>query len=534
VVKQAHKIFIMSLCASVCFVNSGAVFATSVPSSADPSRTLSDTQNKALDFKKAEPKSVPSSANVPNAPEGSEKAFFTLKTISFEGMSAYSETQISEIYSKDIGQKISVARLFEIMNAIQKRYLDDGYTLSRVGLPTQDVSKGHVLLQVIEGYAAEVVFDGTIPKNPVIQDALHQISFMKPLNTKKLERILLVLNDLPDFNVSAILGAVNSPSYPIGAIKLTLKQNKTSRSLGTLGLNNHGSEFSGPFQAVAVGKLPNVVYAFDEVSATISATIPTKEMKYGGLEYKKPIWGVSGTNLIFNATFGRTAPGSTLENLEVRGQSQSLKAGISYPLIRERDQTFRLNSSFEARQTKTDLLSDRLYDDRLRIFSVGTTYNSADSYSGLNALEISYSQGLDILGVRKAGSVDLSRNEGLPDFKKISASAGRVQSLPYELDVLLALQGQYSFDPLLSSEEFGFGGGQTGRGYDPSEITGDRGIAATIELRKNITVPNFNAALQGYTFYDFGKVWNIDPNSKDKVSAASSGVGFRVTFRMVE
>jgi hemolysin activation/secretion protein len=187
-----------------------------------------------------------------------------------------------------------------------------------------------------------------------------------------------------------------------------------------------------------------------------------------------------------------------------------------------------LNSSFEARQTKTDLLSDRLYDDRLRIFTIGTTYNSADSYSGLNALEVNYIQGFDILGVRKAGSTDLSRNEGRPDFQKISVSAGRVQSLPHDFDILFSFQGQYSFDPLLSSEEFGFGGGQTGRGYDPSEITGDKGIAAIIELRKNVIVPNFNAALQGYTFYDFGKVWNIDPNSKDKVSAASSGVGFRM------
>ena len=73
-----------------------------------------------------------------------------------------------------------------------------------------------------------------------------------------------------------------------------------------------------------------------------------------------------------------------------------------------------------------------------------------------------------------------------------------------------------------------FGGGQMGRGNDPSEITGDKGIAATIEIRKNITLPKFDAAIQGYTFYDFGKVWNIDPSAKDRISAASSGVGVRV------
>jgi hemolysin activation/secretion protein len=523
-----YKIFMLSLFVCIFLIDTGSVWATSVPSSADPSRSLSEAQSKPLDFQKAEPKEIQASAPVRNAPEGADKTFFIFKSVRFVGMTAYSDGQISQIYSKDLDQNISVARLFEIMNDIQKKYLDDGYTLSRVGLPTQDISKGDVVIQVIEGYAAEVEFDGIIAKNSVLEDALSQISAMRPLNTKRLERILLILNDMPDFNVSAILGGVKSQTPEMGAMRLTLKQNATSRPLVTFGLNNHGSEFSGPFQMVASGKKINIISAFDELNATISAAIPIKEMKYIALKYQKPVWGVSGANLSFDATLGRTEPGSTLKDLEVKGRSESLKATISYPLIRQRDQTLRINLSAEARQTKTDLLGSRLYDDRLRIVGLGATYNSADSYSGLNALEMTYSQGFDVLGVRKAGSVDLSRNEGRPDFQKIFASAGRVQSLPYNFDVLMAFQGQYAFDPLLSSEEFGFGGGQMGRGYDPSEITGDKGIAATLEIRKNIVPQNFVAALQAYTFYDFGKVWDIDPSSKNAVSAASSGVGLRV------
>ena len=264
------------------------------------------------------------------------------------------------------------------------------------------------------------------------------------------------------------------------------------------------------------------------MSATLSAAIPMKEMRYAGLKYQRPVWGAHGLNLELDASIGRTFPGATLKDLDVKGLSHSLKAGLSYSPIRQRSQTLELKASFEARQSQTDFAGDELYDDRLRIVSLGATYNNADSYDGMNAFELTYSKGLDILGIREAGSDNLSRSEGRPDFHKLYVSAGRLQSLPYQFEFLTAIQGQYAFDPLLSSEEFGFGGGQFGRGYDPSEITGDKGLSASFELRRNMHLGNPNFAYQGYGFFDIGKVWNIAPNAADKISAASTGLGLRI------
>jgi len=88
--------------------------------------------------------------------------------------------------------------------------------------------------------------------------------------------------------------------------------------------------------------------------------------------------------------------------------------------------------------------------------------------------------------------------------------------------------GQYTSDSLLSSEEFGYGGMSFGRAYDSSEITGDKGMAASIELRYrlDIKIPHIN--FQPFIFYDIGKVWNIDPSDKNKISGASAGGGFRL------
>lgn len=526
---MGYKFFRKSLLcygALVLTMGGNMAYATSLPSSADPSRELKTPELKIPEFKKVEPASEPTQKSVVNAPVGAENAFFTFQSLKLEGMTAYSDQEMAAMYYKDIGQRISVYRVFEIMNEVQARYLKDGYVLTRVTMPDQDIADGNVVFTIIEGYAAEVELDENFPKSTVLTDAAAQIGAMKPFNTKKLEQILLILNDLPDLNASAVLAGLKGPQI-MGGVRVILKKNDEKRWSGTIGVNNHGSRFSGPGQMVASGRIASVFTPFDYVSAVISAASQVDEMRYVGVKYERPILGARGLNLALEGSTGRTAPGDSLDPLDIRGQSQAAKVALNWSAIRQRDQSLALRTSFEARNSKTDFLSTQLYDDRLRIFSIGATYNAADTWNGLNAFELTYSQGFNIFGVREAGSTDLSRIEGRPDFRKLYGSIGRLQALPLQLELLGLVQGQYSYDPLLASEEFGFGGGQMGRGYDPSEITGDKGLAASLELRRNFQAGSA-FALQPYGFFDIGKVWNIDPTSKNKISAASAGVGLRV------
>ena len=84
---------------------------------------------------------------------------------------------------------------------------------------------------------------------------------------------------------------------------------------------------------------------------------------------------------------------------------------------------------------------------------------------------------------------------------------------------------------MLSSEEVGYGGKNIGRAYDASEITGDKGIMGSIELRY-YDVPNISEAIiQPYIFYDIGKVWHNDNTAKNQASAASAGGGVRLSHK---
>ena len=88
--------------------------------------------------------------------------------------------------------------------------------------------------------------------------------------------------------------------------------------------------------------------------------------------------------------------------------------------------------------------------------------------------------------------------------------------------------GQVASAPLFSSEEFGYGGQRFGRAFDPSEITGDHGVAAGLELFYT-DFPRYKSfEFMPFAFVDMGKVWNEDAGVGSS-TAASAGFGLNVT-----
>ena len=109
----------------------------------------------------------------------------------------------------------------------------------------------------------------------------------------------------------------------------------------------------------------------------------------------------------------------------------------------------------------------------------------------------------------------------------MTLNASRLQPLTGKIRFYVAVTGQYAWSPLLSSEQFGFGGEPFGRAYDSSELTGDNGMAGMTELR--YSVPEFIPHLtsEAFAFWDLGRVWDHDATG-DAENAASAGIGLRV------
>lgn len=501
---------------------------TTVPGAADPARIGEperDTmrpQIEAIERPQQSPRADINPALV------SGKKQFPFKKLKISGLTVFSVPLFEARFAHLMDTKISMRDIYTMAATLQQDYLDLGYTLTKVIVPPQQTD-GAIRLKVVEGYVAEVELSETVRPSAAIKDAMAQISNMRPLNVKKLERIMLILNDMSGVQMGAVLATTKKTYVEPGAIRLVIQDTPMSDVGGTLGVNNNGTVYSGPWQVSGGARLSHIGTNYSELMLNATVARPSYELGYLGMSYEVPLFGVSGTKLRLGATGSHNQPGEDLADLDIAGRSRDYSVTLSHPLIRQRDENLRILAAFSMEHNRTSLSSERLYDDRVRVLRLGGSYAFSDRNNGFNAFDFSIERGLDILGARETGSVDLSREDGQSDFTKYRLTMARQQSITQKTEIYATLDGQFSNDVLLSGQEFGFGGSQMGRGYDSSEITGDRGVAASLEFRYNTWLSNPRLIMQPYAFYDIGKVWNIDPSARDKISAASAGFGFRTT-----
>lgn len=478
----------------------------------------------------------PSTQELLSAPAGAEDYTFILNELLVDGVSAYPSSTIKKYAAGMIGKEVTVEDVYKLAERITKHYQDAGYILTRAVVPAQEIEGGVIKISVVEGYIYDIELTGKdIPSFPT-QKIVNEIRENRPLNIHELERKLLVLDELPGFDIKAVLAPLNEKEAADnpGAVRLnimfTLNVSLIPESVsGTASVDNYGSKFIGPWQAGLRTTIPHEQLFLGETSISIFATPTWDELAYFALAEHVPI---TSDGLYMNAAFkySRSEPGSSLEELDLYSRYLSFSLGLDYPIILSRQRRWDVSGSFEANTFTSDILSDRLYEDKTRVLRLGSRYQGSHNLGGLTFGNLNFSQGFDILGARETGSADLSREEGHSDFSKFEFSLTHNQELNSDFGLSVNVTGQYSFSPLLSSEEFGYGGYALGRAYDNSEIAGDSGLGFLAELsyRKFLISPenSLMPSIEPYIFYDIGKVWNLDSNTEDE-SGASSGGGFR-------
>lgn len=509
-------LFVLSLFLST------SVCAQTMPPSADPARQgIEIGQKRSYNL---EPAPVLESKSPILSPRVANQKFH-IKTVSVIGGSVRLSSELSLVYSPLVGREVTFLQLTDILSKIQQGLFDDGYSLSRISIDNVSLEDGKLVFFVQEPIVE------TVEVLPGVADSFLLRNFIanlegKVLNAKYLERLMLLINERLGFSVVAIITRQESPEK-LGNLKILLKNSddKEGRYLPTVSIDNYGSNFTGPWSTQAGISIGSIGPNLGTLSLNTSVTVPLSEMKRFWVSYDTPLFGLSGWSFGWNGSYAVTEPGDRLDQLDIQGKSYALGADLSYSIIRQRDKNWSISAGFDYKNSNTDITTDRLYDDRLRTFSLGTDYSFFDNSSAINNVSLSLSKGFDVLGNKKTGSQGLSRKEGHSDFIKANLRLSRLQYLPYRLEFLTSLDAQLTNAPLLSSEEFGFGGGTVGRGYDSSEITGDKGYSLSIELRKNFQLNE--RRVQPYILYDFGQVWNTDPNDRSKLSAGSTGLGVR-------
>jgi hemolysin activation/secretion protein len=504
---------------------------TPIPSSASPSRAAEETAARPSipsaepEFGRALETAHPKYALSPEA----AKLQFTIKGIRIINPVVFCEEELLEPYLCRFGKKITLEQLQKIATEMTTRYSKAGYVLTQVLVPQQKIVDGVVTFQVLTGYIDQVEVSGDI--QPCVADLLMKygcaIKQCIPLHTKTLERYALLANDIPGMKVKAMLKPSKKKQGASNLVFVACQELEN----GTFSVNNFASPYLGPLQFIATGSQNSWFYAGDETQGQF-VTTGDKKLNYGQLRYGRPI-GCDGLRFNMMTRYVISRPSGALEPLQIRGFNKVYAFDFAYPFIRSREENLYGMIGFTYLNDTVNVLNTLLYNDRVRPVNFGFQYNRVDCLEGINSLQMNFTQGLQILNA--SGFTYLSRPYGKVDFSKLNWTYLRVQPLPCEFSLATMFTGQNSYHPLLSSMQFGFGGSNLGRGYDPSEILGDNGMAAIIELRYDVRYFAFldcyvNQA-QYYIFTDTGQVWNLNPNPPPQTQqAASAGLGLRVNL----
>lgn len=497
-----------------------------IPGTVDPGRLQERFEAPKLPRAVNEPLIPDDEKKLP--PEEADKIRFTLSAITLRGNTIFPDAALGNLYKEHLGREISLGVIYQISDAITARYRNAGYVLARATVPAQRVENGIVQIVIFEGQIGKASIEGKLPgKDKLLEAYLNKITASTPLSADVLERYVLLINDLPGVAAKAVL----VPSFDTaGATDLVLQVSEDPWD-AAFSVDNRGTEFIGAVQFRAQGGYNNLLGMYERISAQSVVTQNTNELRFFDFGYAQPV-GTEGTVAGISANISYSNPGSTLKQFDIEGQNRSITATLSHPWVRSRRKNISFQGSFTAKNSRTDLRSSLLTEDRLRVVRAGASADFTDGFAGVNLFGLEVSQGLDILHATNSGDLNRTRFSGREDFTKITGNAMRIQSITQRTRAVFAMNGQYALSQLFSSEEFGYGGVPFGHAYDPSQLTGDHGVSARAEGQYTTPYQNdFLRSSELYAFYDIGSVWHIENNARPwKESAASLGGGARFTL----
>jgi len=495
---------------------------------------------------KIEPQATPV---VPDMEPKPGEATFELKSVQFEGNTLISSARIEELLAPWQGKTLTLARLEQAVAQISALYREQGW-LAQALLPDQDVSEGHVRIDIIEGKLGRVIVNmqadqrqlGEVLSRRIEGLVKNRMQLGQPIAFDNMDWALLVAGDLPGVSVAGSLQAGELP----GTSDLLIRVESKSLIAGQVSTDNQGSRSTG---AVRVNGQLQVNSPFGTGEQFSFAGSKNLGSTYARAAFSTPVGFEEWRGLTFNAEVSRmdyrTLDRSKPEGARVRPEGSSDVYGLHLisPLVRSANTNLTLDWGQEYRNSvdKSDLevpgtLSVvRHTQVHNRTFALNLSHLDGLFGGGNNMVSFVQARGFIDLGPSGAASLDdtETRTQGL--FEKEKLTLSRLQFMDGTHSLFMSATKQWANKNLDASEKLYLGGPSGVRAFPNSEAGGSTGVTATVELRRD-----WNAQWQTALFYDYGRVYQFQvPTRADGTSLLNDqsnklllhGRGLSVTYR---
>ena len=429
------------------------------------------------------------------------------------GASLFGADELGGLLTEWIGRELTLGQLHEAAARITAHYRSHGYLLSRAYLPAQEVRDGVVEVAVLEGSIGKTeVANESRMSDAQVRDYLAPASGPGAISGSKLERSLLLLNDLPGVDSAT---ATLEPGQSVGQTDVTVNVKPSPLVSGSVDADNQGNPYTGRNRVGTSFFLDSPLGLADRLSLRLQTS--DEQTRYGRLAYQLPL-GSQGwqAGVAFDASNYRV--GREFAALDAHGDTHTVGAYTSYPFIRSSD--LRLDGTFGADRRKLE--------DHTVVTDEETVVRRA--YLGLSSQVRTEGDQLYNAGAQLvAGDVDI-RSPGKLAIDEVSARTnGRFNKLNFTGDGLFPLgggwsayaqaSGQLASKNLDSSEKFSLGGAFGVRAYPEGEAPGDEGLLLKGELRYALASPVLGGFVRLNGFIDHGE---IRTNNNPFIAAADN------------
>jgi hemolysin activation/secretion protein len=482
---------------------------------------------------------------------------FDIVRFQVEGNTLLPEATIQKLVAPMVGPQRNYGDMQKALEALERAYRDAGYSTVQVYVPEQELTSGVIRIDVTEGAIGKIIVSGNkfFDENNV-RRGLPALRVGRAPNLRELSENIQLSNENPAKQVEITLGA----SEQEGKVDANVAVKDENPQRVYMTLDTTGTAATGVSRVGIAYQNANL---FDRdqtltLAYTSSADAPTSvKVDIFSIGYRIPlyefgdsidfIYGKSGVNTpsaspVLGGLLGINGKGDVL-GLRVnhyftrRGEyTDKLIFGLDYKYINARCIVAGNPSAIDP--PTPPLATCVPFTSR----PVSLTYNGTRQSPG-SAMDYNIGVARNVpLGSRYAntsgGMTDRfsyltpGNRPSHDEFAILRMGGSYLSALPDDYQMRFAASGQFTKDAVVASEQFGFAGSSSVRGFNERAAATDRGYFVNSELygpdiAKKWDMPG---SLRVLAFYDFGRGFNnkiADTATVSRIGIASVGAGVR-------
>lgn len=360
--EHEHRVRI-GRCSTFTTLLVGSLLATTAQSQSTTSPTPPNYDiGNALQQVRPQPVQPPQAPQVPSMevlepplslPGGQTLTVQAFRFEGLEGADRVSEAELQAVVAADRGRALTMADIEALASRVSAVLRAHGYLLARAYVPRQDARQGTLTLRVLIGRVAQVQITN---HSRVADPELN--AFFEPLGNDwvsrtPLERTMLLVGELPGASMPRLTVA---PGEAPGTSDLQVDVGSGPWASGYLLADNLGSRYTGRHRVTAHVDVLSPLGIGDRLAAHAMSS------QGGGLINGRLGYSLAlgGSGLRGELAFAKTTYelGSTYADLDATGSARSVEVSVTYPWIRQRNQSLNLNVGFVSRELNDHIGAD--------------------------------------------------------------------------------------------------------------------------------------------------------------------------------